>query len=211
MTGHFLSISTFTLDGLPALHLHCQGYGNGCQVGILEALLDLGACIDARDCYGRTCLHVFLVALHSNVNACGEEQSDVLRFLITRGADINARDDNGFTVSEMAYMKDLGHWEMSWDTSLSSFVGDLFDSVIHSVGHSIAAHRHWAGIPRQAKYTKVYTRENFEELWEGRENECPYWDDNPWPPSLEDDTNDDGIWSGSSFDSDPASDADDSD
>lgn len=66
--------------------------------------------------------------------------------------------------------------------SQSSLMGDLWDSLLDLLGCDIASFRQ--DYPRIASYKNGYTREIFEELWTGREERCPYWDDEPWPKFL---------------------------
>ncbi|KAM0562977.1 hypothetical protein ACHAPJ_001820 [Fusarium lateritium] len=58
--------------------------------------------------------------------------------------------------------------------------GDVWDAALHICGYDIAQFRSYRR--RRPRYVQGYTREDFEELWMGREDQCPYWDDKPWPP-----------------------------
>lgn len=60
-----------------------------------------------------------------------------------------------------------------------SYCGDLWDSAASICGQNIMEYR--AGHQRRPEYTADYPREIFDLLWQGRERECPYWDDEPWP------------------------------
>jgi ankyrin repeat protein len=57
-----------------------------------EALLDAGAAIDARDARGRTALH----------HAASVGYTDVVKFLVERGADVKAADADGLTPLDAA-------------------------------------------------------------------------------------------------------------
>ncbi|CVK85714.1 uncharacterized protein FMAN_06730 [Fusarium mangiferae] len=61
----------------------------------------------------------------------------------------------------------------------SSLMGDLWDTVLDICGYDISKFRR--DYPRKASYKNGYSREIFEELWRGREDRCPYWNDDPWP------------------------------
>jgi ankyrin repeat protein len=61
-------------------------------VPVAEALLDAGARIDERCEYGTTALHMAVCWAHP----------DMIEFLMARGADAQARDDDGQTPLEMA-------------------------------------------------------------------------------------------------------------
>jgi len=205
LTGHFDSISHYVNErGLPVLHLHCGGWDSGSRSDVIGTLLDLGARIDVRDDLGRTCLQQILYNLRPILHGSDEatRDYDILKLLIERGADINVRDGYGLSPSQLAYMMDgmtilcdrgarveyypQKKWFLSYP---GSYTGDLWDSVIQSFGHNLTAHRNREGIPRKARYTAIYTRAEFEMLWEGKEDLCPYWDDRPWPPWLDNDSN----------------------
>jgi len=70
--------------------------------------------------------------------------------------------------------------------SKSSLWEDFWDTIFDRAGYDILDCRN--GHPRRARYGDGYTRQIFEELWQGREEYCPYWDDKPWPefPTQED-------------------------
>ncbi|KAI1738713.1 ankyrin [Xylaria scruposa] len=136
-------------------------------------LLNRGANIKARDLWGRTCLHFCLsVLLPSHL----QEQYEAIKFLIKKGADVDARDDDGVTVHEAAYAQ--GHSEIMGE-HIGSLAGDLWDSILESCGYDISKFRQ--EYQRRAVYCGDYTRQSFKELWKGRESHCPYWDDTPWP------------------------------
>lgn len=82
----------------------------------------------------------------------------------------------GVTVSQIAYARRLCQ---DTDGDLGSYRGDLWDAVLHACGYIIL--EFMAAYPRTARYTQLYTRKDFEALWKGREQGCPYWDDNEWP------------------------------
>lgn len=63
--------------------------------------------------------------------------------------------------------------------SKSSLWGDFWDTIFDRAGCDILSCRN--GHPRRARYGDGYTRQHFEMLWQGREEHCPYWDDEPWP------------------------------
>lgn len=118
---------------------------------------------------GFNCLHVFFtnVLTPQNMRAW-------LIYVIDQGADVYATDRFGRSVSQLAYSTTC--WSRAWD--LGSYCGDIWDSVLDSCGYSISKFR--KGYPRRAIYTGEYSRQDFERLWEGREDRCPYWDDAEW-------------------------------
>ncbi|KAI0478682.1 hypothetical protein GGR56DRAFT_334277 [Xylariaceae sp. FL0804] len=102
--------------------------------------------------------------------------------LLDLGADIHLRADDGETCLHAFFQqKTLKFPTIDFsEVIIGSYTGDLWDAVLQSRGFDLAEFRH--GYQRRAKYTKSYTRHNFEALWKGREALCPYWDDTPWPP-----------------------------
>lgn len=97
----------------------------------------------------------------------------MLLLLIRAGADVSARRGDNISVSDLAYInRSVLHYGSS-----GSYTGDLWDSVLSELGYDLAEFR--AGYPRRAEYNKVYTRNHFEMLWDGREEFCPYYDDPP--------------------------------
>ena len=114
-----------------------------------------------------------------NLRPCPGVRKDygVLEGLFERGADVNAQDKSGTSVSRVAYAC------LSPFCLMGSYPGDLWDSFLQSRGYDIEKYR--GGNYRKAQYTEDYTRAHFEMLWEGKEHLCPYWDDEPWPPKAE--------------------------
>ena len=185
LTGHFASISSYTVwNSLTSLSAYCMCFGTGCDRDGVNALLDLGANINARDVSGRTCLHIFMGHLHGDVRV--RKDYGVLECLIERGADVNAQDNSGTSVSRVAYTRLYRRCR-----DIGSYAGDLWDSFLQSCGYNIEEYRR--DKCRKAKYTKRYTRTHFEMLWEGKEHLCPYWDDEPWPPNAEGDSSTDDL------------------
>ncbi|KAG8667457.1 hypothetical protein FPOAC1_012288 [Fusarium poae] len=136
---------------------------------IISHFLKMGACIDDRASDGATCLRLVLDCTDSTIVAF-----ERLTLLLEHGADPFAEDNQGISISEAAYNK-LG----LRDEILGSF-GDVWDAALHVSGWDIRQFRTIRR--RKPRYDSFYTRADFEELWRGREDECPYCDDRPWPP-----------------------------
>ncbi|KAK0753239.1 ankyrin repeat-containing domain protein [Schizothecium vesticola] len=147
----------------------------------LSFLLRQGANVHDRSEEGRTCLHWFLSVgffEHCDVfsmsfSAWVDRTRPALEYLINSGAEVNAVDEDGKSVSIYAY-EYLGAFPKS---QVGSFRGDLWDRVLAGTGFDVASYRNSHGIPRRAKYTWGYTREDFEHLWEGMVELCPYYHD----------------------------------
>ncbi|KAF5533826.1 hypothetical protein FMEXI_11620 [Fusarium mexicanum] len=103
------------------------------------------------------------------------QRRDLLTYLVSRGADPYKADFMGRTPSYLAY----GSMCKPCSMSRSSLMGDLYDTVLDICGFDISKFR--CNYPRKASYKDCYSREVFEELWRGREERCPYWNDEPWP------------------------------
>ncbi|KAF7545330.1 hypothetical protein G7Z17_g9256 [Cylindrodendrum hubeiense] len=124
----------------------------------LEALISQGgASLRDHDTRGWSLLHMLI-------------------YLINHGADLHAEDHRGWSVSSMAYGE---AFDRQCANDLGSFFGDLWDAALDFCDHDILQFRKHH--PRQANYCGGYNRADFEELWEGRAQRCPYWNDLPWP------------------------------
>lgn len=173
--------------GQSLLHASCRNLGYGSTKENVSAILGLGFDINAVDQQGRSCLIVFVQSARPssqiwNIPGVIREQ-ELLCFLLQHGADPYATIDGTTTVSRIVY----GSLCNEWPCGHGSYHGDLWDSALHICGYDISKFR--AGHPRRANYsvdTNVrfsarYSRAQFELLWQGREAQCPYWDDQPWP------------------------------
>ncbi|SCV52755.1 uncharacterized protein FFB14_12773 [Fusarium fujikuroi] len=126
---------------------------------------------------GKTCLHYLMT---KEINPCLDlilEFMDLLIFVIENGGDIWAVDDAGYLAANYAY-------DITCEADFlfsPSLKGDLWDSALSYLGYDILRFRRY--YPRKARYMPGYTRQDFEKLWQGREGDCPYWDDHPWPSS----------------------------
>ncbi|KAM7213377.1 hypothetical protein V8F06_011227 [Rhypophila decipiens] len=118
-----------------------------------------------------------------------------LSILLSRGANIHARDKFGSTCLDLCVSTLEG----------TSGPGDLCDVVLADCGFDVAWFRLKFGIRRRAEYGHGYTRQVFEDLWKGQEHLCPYYYDDEEAPATDedsagrsttdeelDDTNDDG-------------------
>ncbi|KAI0551201.1 ankyrin [Xylaria curta] len=169
----FAHINHIFPDGHTPLLEVCKNRGDGFSEEKFSFLLNRGANIEARDPRGRTCLHICLSNLQPSHQ---QEQYDAIKLLIKKGADVDARDNDGRTVHETAYVQ--GHGDRGMH--IGSLAGDLWDSVLKACGYDIPKFRQ--EYQRRAVYFDYwYTRQNFMNLWKGRESQCPYWDDAPWP------------------------------
>jgi len=144
----------------------------GQHVETIALFLRNGSNINERDNEGRNCLHILL---SGHVRAPSvEDRKRPLTFLVAQGADVRARNKCGQSVSEIAYKKSCS------EAPVGSYRGDLWDSVLDACGYDISEFR--STFRRKASYTSKYTREDFERLWEGREDRCPYYlDQSHWP------------------------------
>ncbi|KAI5458952.1 hypothetical protein BGZ63DRAFT_426265 [Mariannaea sp. PMI_226] len=177
LTGHIADINKtkFGSDSRsPFIYILAEITGDDLlRRNFLDTLISMGADIRARTDKGESCLHICFICI-----SYFHDTSDVitLKWLVERGADPFAVDNGGVSVSDLAYSMGA---EMGEDWG--SYYGDLWDVVLHSCGYTISEFRS-RQYRREANYSRWYSRNDFESLWSGRETECPYWDDNPWPP-----------------------------
>jgi hypothetical protein len=172
------------------MHFACLDFGHGSKRNI-AAILDLGIGINAETNDGWTCLGLFSRNLYDYsphlypllaVDTIAKDL-DALVFLLQAGADPHhAAGESPLTIYQEAFQC------LCLDTScaigndiqpLGGYRGDIWDSALFLCGYDTKEFR--AGYQRRPNYTSWYTREAFEVLWKGRENDCPYWDDSPWP------------------------------
>ncbi|KAK3312744.1 hypothetical protein B0H66DRAFT_379971 [Apodospora peruviana] len=146
------------------------------HIKALELLLRNGSSVHERDSNGRTCLHTFFDdSVRPPSNHYQYRWKRLLTFLISRGANVYATDYEVRPVSAAAYEKSCR--DVKYGSG--SYRGDLWDSVLDACGYDILEFRK-GEFPRRAEYTSQYTRADFEDLWKGREERCPYWNDLPW-------------------------------
>lgn len=180
------SISPFVLPGSPKddydfIYNVCHAWPESLTKHVnaeqerrtLDLLISHGYSLQAF--YGRQSgLHGFFLSHRKSFSRVLEGR-DLLVYLISRGTDPLAADISGTTPSYLAY----GSMCKPCSMTQSSFMGDLWDTVLDICGYDISRFR--CNYPRKASYKNGYSREVFEELWRGREERCPYWNDEPWP------------------------------
>ncbi|KAF5568579.1 hypothetical protein FNAPI_124 [Fusarium napiforme] len=127
---------------------------------------------------GQTSLHLLFSKCHPWLEYLSE-YTDILSYLIGHGADIHFEDLDGFQPSDYAY----GAVCEACYVFSNSAKGDVWDAALTHLGYDILEYRRYC--PRTARYITGYTRGDFERLWQGQEDKCPYWDDRLWPPSSE--------------------------
>ncbi len=158
----------------------------------IAVLLQRKADVTHRDVDGKICLHHCLSSLYYHpfrLRAdCGrlhwyDESSDsdpskwihrysaAIILLIKHDADVYAEDYSGWSVSDVAYNAESNR------PYNGSVRGDVWDFALAVCDHDISEFRRRAGAPRKARYTSLYTRQDFEDLWAGHEHLCPYYDD----------------------------------
>ncbi|KAJ3575075.1 hypothetical protein NPX13_g4157 [Xylaria arbuscula] len=130
-----------------------------------------GADIFDRDYLGRSCLHICLATLSVAHRRHLAIVADRIAFLLRNRADPYALDDDGVSVSELAY--DDRYMRLK-DRRGGSMAGDVWDKALHNCGYDIGQFRQ--NYPRTAKYTRYYRPKDFRRLWGGIELECPYPD-----------------------------------
>ncbi|RSL69872.1 hypothetical protein CEP53_002038 [Fusarium sp. AF-6] len=148
----------------------------------LGFLLDQGYSLHLNWADGRNCLTQFF--LTSQTQTCLESRrhvqvrTEILLFLVSRGADVYSTDSKGRPVSDYAYNQVFC---TTCNETYPPYLGDLWDSVLDECGYNISEFRKLH--PRKPRYNDIYTRQVFKQLWQGREDRCPYWNDAKWPDS----------------------------
>lgn len=130
--GEFINCENRDEAGHTLLLLCAEGYGCGIDSQCIKALLDRGASIKARDNRGWTCLHCAMSAINCPGRRDSEKVSVLL--MVKAGANVYATDDNGISVSHMAYTPN------DWDRfcNLGSYRGELWDEVLTECGYDAA-------------------------------------------------------------------------
>ena len=137
----------------------------------IELLLQRGANVHARNAYGENCLHFFFAKVNKDYLFDINKLMQILLLLARCGADIDAVNTRGVSVTEYAYIH---------ESVRHGFSGDLWDRLLVERGYDLLPRR--KAFPRRPTYTVLYPRSGFEEIWAGWEQHCPYYDDPPeWP------------------------------
>jgi hypothetical protein len=172
-------ILDFRDQGNSLLSIACDNHGFGTTRRTIEGLVRLGFDINAVDKYGDTPLMRFVLGLgichvpkESNIPTWTVREQQVLIFFLEMDADPRGTNlTYGHSVSEIAYNQRYNRFRQD----LGSYYGDVWDSALAVRGYSVFEFR--AKTPRRARYTKMYTRQDFEVFWKGREHLCPYFNE----------------------------------
>ena len=85
--------------GYTPLHLYCSKFHLGVQE-LVKALLENGADVNARDNYGNTPLHICCFTIYEDIDLDQFLELSPIDFLIKNGANIFAKNNEGFIPSE---------------------------------------------------------------------------------------------------------------
>jgi hypothetical protein len=179
-------------SGMTMLHHACLNLSGGVTEENVSAIFSLGFDINHTDNNGKTCLSLFMGNLGCPIQFENEtilNEQAVLIFLLRQGADPYLVPEGEPNLFQRTYMCHCQGWCVydEWiDNGMSrhgSYCGDVLDSALSICGKDFLGFRkQYQRIP---EYTRFYTRKIFESLWKGREALCPYWNDTPWPPSVD--------------------------
>lgn len=141
----------------------------------IKLLIERGANINARNTWGETPLQVAVTSRVCGVYS-SPELAKSITLLVSSGADVESKDYRGRSISQSAYLPT--QFNTSW--GITAYRGDIWDAALSSCGYDLLERR--AAYPRIPAYFRPYSRQSFERLWRGREDQCPYYDDPPhWP------------------------------
>ncbi|WYZ42048.1 hypothetical protein EsH8_V_000943 [Colletotrichum jinshuiense] len=132
----------------------------------MRTLIKLGADVNVKDSYGRTCLQCLVGRLRM-IDKCVHIDREALVTLIEAGANILSQDNEGFSIWEQA----------AQNNERGSYARDIWDSVLVSCGYHAQVKDFAERVRRHAVYTDCYRRYHFELLWAGNEHLCPYYND----------------------------------
>ena len=142
--------TTTLIDGDTPLLVLC--YSGNWSREAFEILFQRGSSVMELDSQGRTCLHLCLgcdfdLAEEPMYGAVHRLKNGLI-FLIGNGAEIDVKDYDRESVSDIAYY--------NTSENLGSLVGDVWDCALASCGHeSPISHQ---GLLRKAAYTSLYGR-----------------------------------------------------
>ncbi|KAH6984952.1 hypothetical protein BKA56DRAFT_655251 [Ilyonectria sp. MPI-CAGE-AT-0026] len=172
-----------------------------------QMLMRRGANIQARDAHGKTSLHLCVWIYDSGYNSTAPRAKfDALVYLVQCGADVDAVDDFGVSVSQTAYESDArpSYYAIprrgtgltksaldvdavdSFELSIAQIMGDSHpqsDSQVGDIWDAVLAEsghdvaKYRSRHPRLARYTEHYTPADFRSIWQGKEERCPYYDE----------------------------------
>lgn len=172
--------------GVTPLLISCDYVGTEPPKPILALLLENGAKITEVDDLGQGCLHYYLMHLdrstdqrNGNISVISEERvkhdREALVYLIEKGADVQATDNLGFSVSHKVYTYPLDRSDLRRRVRYGSYSRDIWDFALVICGYDVFAIR--GRFRRVGWYTPYYTTDNFRKLWQGCEHLCPYAED----------------------------------
>jgi hypothetical protein len=140
-------------------------------------MVSRGAEIHARDTNGGTCLHWCLCRVcerwRMKLNKLNTRSfRDAVHYLIKSGVDMFAEDNDGVSVSSMAYQRE------PYDKDWCGLSGDIWDSILADLGYDVGEFRGKYGQPWKPTFHEgCHTIEDLEMLWQGKEHLCPYYEE----------------------------------
>ncbi|KAK4164342.1 hypothetical protein QBC43DRAFT_288937 [Cladorrhinum sp. PSN259] len=180
-----LTIHSRNWIGQTPLLIACENRTYAESENVLPFLVGQGANVTDVDHKGRCCLHFCVQDWPPSFNSCPYIPTNMvdlahrgvkaLIFLISKGADVYAKDNGGRSVSHMVYVQ-------TCFGTRGSCRRDLWDFALAVCGYDVFKVR--GRFPRRAAYLtgnlepwQNYTKGDFRNLWAGREHLCPYPDE----------------------------------
>lgn len=133
-------------------------HGLGSTLANINHLIETGANPNARNSFGQTCLHLLIKSAGFPFQP--EELRRVLAQLIKHGADVNATDHNGNSVTDISFHQpDL-------PTTAGSYPADLWACSLAACGYDVFVDFQNSQ-PRLPRFDSWYHSDHFETLWDG--------------------------------------------
>ncbi|RSL45896.1 hypothetical protein CEP54_014092 [Fusarium duplospermum] len=126
----------------------------------INLLVEAGANPKARNSLGQNCLHLVLESAAADSQLQSKELRRVLVQLIKNGADVDATNHDGNSVTDLAFH------HLDPQSTLGTYPADLWACSLAACGYNVFVDFQ-NGQPRLPRFDSRYTSKDFETLWDG--------------------------------------------
>ncbi|RMJ15876.1 hypothetical protein CDV36_004478 [Fusarium kuroshium] len=154
--GHILVSKA---GGKPLLRQWLE-HGPESTLANINLLVESGTDPQAKNSLGQTCLHLVLESAAADSPLQPKELRRVLVQLIKNGADVNAANHNGDSVTDLAFH------HRDPQSTLGTYPADLWACSLAACGHNVFVDFQNSQ-PRLPRFDSQYTSKDFEALWDG--------------------------------------------